>query len=248
MKIAKSTSILLSLLLSANAFGAALDCDSFKKKLEELNPKKKAWPDVIVPEKKIDDAIAALERPFNPSPSDVRDRIKSLKKNPEETFPKYLEENIANCTLRRADLSIALLATAARKKTSEDDRARIKDSIRDILRSTRKFPTMIAASSDAKVMEFGAKKKVWIVTPEVLAEIKVLHAKIKSEVDAEQRTYGKPWDKMTKEMGKLADDAAKAEFLKTSPEFQKMRSHILAEPIEAGHYLKEVQKIADSLS
>lgn len=238
--------LLFAALISAHAH-AALDCASLKTKLESLNPEKKDWKEVEIPAAELASSLDALPAPHAPTPAELKARLKSVKADPEAKFPRYLDDNYANCTMRRAELRTALLKTASLKLASDKDRKRIADAVLATLKSQNKFPTLISALADARVLEFGLEQKIWSASKKDLDAVSALHQKVKSELDEENKTYGAPWNEVAEALKKLSSDLEKEKFLRESESFKKVRAHILAEPEESAEHLKAIRAFASKL-
>lgn len=223
---------------------AALDCPTLKSQLESLNPAKADWKEVVIPDNKLDAALEALPAPHAPTPKELKDRLALLKKDIEGHFPAYLEDNYANCTMRRAELRTTLVHTAAAKDKGDPDRARISKAVRESLLSPAKFPTLISALADARVLEHGVEAKLWQAPAKVLGKIKALHQQIKDELAEENKTYGAPWSEVTTGLQKLEGAEAKAKFLRESESFRKVRAHLLTEPADSAKHLKALRALA----
>ena len=241
MKLTLALMILTLLPFSALA---ALDCPTLKSQLESLNPAKADWKEVVIPDNKLDAALEALPAPHAPTPKELKGRLALLKKDLEGHFPAYLEDNYANCTMRRAELRTALLHTAAAKHKKDPERARISKAVRGSLLSPAKFPTLISALADARVLEHGVETKVWQASAKDLEKIKALHQEIKDELAEENKTYGAPWNEVTAGLQKLEGAEPKANFLRESESFRKLRAHLLTEPADSAKHLKALRALA----
>jgi hypothetical protein len=236
--------VTLTLLLASPSALAALDCPTLKSQLESLNPARADWKEVVIPDNKLEAALQALPAPHAPSPKELNNRLGLLKKDIESHFPAYLEDNYANCTMRRAELRTALLSTAAAKDNKDPVRTRISKAVRESLLSPAKFPTLISAIADARVLEHGVEAKVWQVSAKDLERIKALHQKIKDELAEENKTYGAPWNEVTSGLQKLESAEAKAKFLRESESFRQVRAHLLTEPADSAKHLRALRALA----
>lgn len=240
----KNTFALLAFLLSFQPAFAALDCTTLKAKLEQWNPSKKDWAEVVIAKASLEEALTALPSPHAPSPAELAARLKNLRTDLEGHFPRYLDDNYANCTMRRAELRVALLRTSIDPAISTADRTRIRKMVLSSISSPSKFPTLISALADARVLAYGVDNKIWQTSDKTITKIKTLHEKVKTELAEENKTYGEPWGQVTAELKKLGNEEAQVKFLRESENFKKMRSHILAEPEESLQHLKELQTLA----
>lgn len=238
--------MLLALLFSLNAY-AALDCPALKARLDDLNPTRREWKMVEIPAAQIDASLAALKAPHAPSPAELKRRLGEIRKNPEKSFPAYLDDNYANCTMRRAELRSALVHTAARLDPSSPVRKKIAKAVLATVENERKFPTLISAIADARVLEHGAASGLWPASEKQKKAIQALHEKIKEELAEENQTYGEPWGAVTEGLKKAATPEEKEKFLRESEAWKKVRAHVLAEPEESARHLKELRKLAKAL-
>lgn len=231
--------LVVGLLLSLPAH-AAMNCSSLKEKLAALNPEKKDWKEVQIPASELKEALNALPAPFSPAAKELRARLKKIKANPEAEFPSYLADNYANCTMRRAELRLALLNTAAGMKEKSRERRELAGKILATLRSERKFPTLISALADARTLVHGLEKGVFggkqasrDLAHEALKEIE-------TELAQENKTYGEPWGRVAKGL-EAGTPAEKEAFLKSSQAWGQVRAHVLAEPEESENHLRKLR-------
>ncbi|HVK61583.1 MAG TPA: hypothetical protein VM432_08540 [Bdellovibrionales bacterium] len=181
----------------------------------------------------------ALTPPFRPSAEELGNRLAKLNADLEAHFPKYLEDNYANCTMKRSELRILLLDTKNDRKT--------RDAVLKSIVTKEKFPTLISALADAKVLVHGLEKKIWKGPAGSLEKAQALLQTIKADLAEENRVYGEPWNRMTEELKKRTDMAAQSKFLRESPDFKKLRAHLLTEPADSSKLLAEIQSVAKTL-
>lgn len=235
---------LLSLIFVSQASNAALKCDPLKKWLDELNPAKRPWVEIVLSEKQLDKAFAALPAPHALTPKDMEARLRILQAKLEDHFPKYLSDNVANCTMRRSDLRLALVATGLELK----GKARvIKAKLRASLQSPNKFPTLISVLADARVLDAAFERRLWIPAPKDGESAKNLLNEVKASIESENKQFKVPWELVVAELAKRPTNKEKADFLRASAEFKLLREHLLAEPAESAIYLKRIRQIANRL-
>lgn len=238
--------MLFAFLFSLTAH-AALDCPALKARLDDLNPTRRDWKEVEIPADKLDAAFAGLKPPHAPSRRELKQRIASVRRNPEKHFSSYLDDNYANCTMRRAELRSALVRTAAARKEPDPTRKKIRKALLSSLESERKFPTLISALADARVLEHGADTGLWPATPKQHKAIQALHEKIRDELAEENKTYGEPWNAVVEGLKKASTPEEKEAFLRESDAWKKVRAHVLAEADESARHLSTIRKLAKQL-